>query len=55
MKVLGIVFRRRPIWSVPVPSESLRMGKIQEAGTNGGVWMYNTETKAKMEIPAWPN
>ena len=36
----------------PGPIESLGMGKIQEAGTSGGGWVYNNPVrKAKTEIP----
>jgi hypothetical protein len=36
----------------PGPFESLEMGKIQEADTRGGGWVYNEPVrKAKTEIP----
>ena len=40
------------IWPLPRAFESLGMGKIQEAGTSGGGWVYNNPVrKAKTEIP----
>jgi hypothetical protein len=48
-KVLGLFFHtgRRPICPLPVPSESLGTGRIQEAGTSGRGWEYTADTESQ--------